>query len=68
MNLLSDASKGAKQAISVKNIIYMTLITIIVTFIMSYVLKNEIILYDTHGKVTGYGDIKPQLKKPESLK
>ncbi len=67
MNLLDSASKGAKQAISVKNIIYMTLITIIVTLILSVVLKNEIVLYDIHGKVTGYGDIKPRLKKPKTF-
>ncbi len=71
MNILKEGSAGAKQAISVKNIVYMTIITVIVTLILSRILKNEIILYDVHGKVTGYGDIKPSLKthfEPEEKK
>ena len=68
MKLLDNAAKGATQALSVKNIVYMVLITIIVTLILSYVLKIEIVLYDTHGRITGYGDVKPRLKKPETFK
>lgn len=65
MKLLDSATSGAKQALTVKNILFMTITTIIVTLIISRFLKNEIILYDKFGNVTGYGDIKPQLKAPE---
>ena len=65
MNLITDTKAGATKALSLKNIIFMTLTTIVVTLILSRVLKNEIVLYDKHGNVTGYGDIKPRLKPVE---
>ncbi len=64
MNLLSDVKAGGTKALSVKNIIFMTITTVVVTLILSRILKNEIVLYDVHGNVTGYGDIKPKIKAP----
>ncbi len=61
MNLLNDVKTGSSKALSVKNIIFMTITTIVVTLIISRILKNEIVLYDVNGKITGYGDIKPRL-------
>ncbi len=65
MKIFEQTTAGAKQAISVKNIVFMTITTIIVTLLIAHFLKNEIVLYDVHGKITGYGDINPKLKAPK---
>ncbi len=62
MNILNDTKAGASKALSLKNIIFMTITTVVVTLILSRILKNEIVLYDKYGNITGYGDIKPKLK------
>jgi hypothetical protein len=62
MNILNDTKTGASKALSLKNIVFMTITTVVVTLILSRILKNEIVLYDKYGNVTGYGDIQPKLK------
>jgi len=58
---VGSAVAGAKSALNLKTIAFMLVITVIVTLLMSYILKNEIVIYDKDGKVFGKGEIKPKM-------
>lgn len=58
---VGSAVAGAKSALNLKTIAFMLVITVIVTLLMSYILKNEIVLYDKDGNITGKGEIKPKM-------
>lgn len=59
---ITSAVAGAKSAFNVKTVVLMLVLTVIVTLLMSYILKNEIIIYDNAGNITGKGEIKNSLK------
>jgi|GEM_PF-2979023 len=58
---VGSAVAGAKIALNLKTIAFMLVITVIVTLLMSYVLKNEIVIFDKDGNVFGKGEIKPKI-------
>lgn len=58
---VESAVSGVKNALNVKTIVFMLVITVIVTLLMSYILKNEIIIKDANGNVTGKGEIVPKM-------
>jgi hypothetical protein len=59
---VKQTTEGIKKAFDLKLLIMVTIVAIIVTFVVSYVVKNEVILYDNSGNVTGKGEIKPAFK------
>lgn len=61
-NIVTEAAGTVTKAFNWKSILFLVVMTIIVTLIMSYILKQEVVLYDNNGNVTGKGEIKPTLK------
>lgn len=61
-NIVSEATTTVGKAFNWKNLLFLVVLTVIVTIIVSYILKQEVVLYDANGQVTGKGEIKPSLK------
>lgn len=60
--IVAGATNAVERAFNWRNLLYMTLISILVVLIMSWVMKNEITLVDNQGNVIGKGEVKPKLK------
>jgi hypothetical protein len=59
---VSTVTSTAGKAFNWKTLLFNVILTILVTIIVSRVLRQSIVLYDKTGNVTGEGEIKPQLK------
>lgn len=61
-NVITGATNTIGKAFDWKKILFLVIMTIIVTLIMSYVMKQEVVLYDSNGNITSKGEIKPIVK------
>lgn len=61
-NVVSEATSAVGKALNWKNLLFLVILTVIVTLITSYILKQEVVLYDNNGNAFGKGEIKPKLK------
>jgi hypothetical protein len=59
---VSAVTETTGKAFNWKTLLFLTISTILVTLIVSYVIRNEVVIYDTAGNVTQKGEMKPSLK------
>lgn len=60
--VVTETTQAVGKALSIKNIITMLVIVVIVSLLVSYVMRNEVKMYDQDGNQTGIGEIKPRFK------
>ncbi len=60
--MISEATTTVGKAFNWKNLLFLVVLTVVVTLIVSYIMKQEVVLYDNAGNVTGKGEIKPKIK------
>lgn len=59
--ILESTAKGVGNALSLKNLLVVTIVTIVVTLIVSKALKNTVVLTDANGNTIAQGNIKTKL-------
>lgn len=62
MDLPNAAAQAVKSALNWKNVITTVVLTVVVIYLISFVLSPKVILKDSSGKVTAEGDIVPGWK------
>lgn len=62
MDLPNAAAQAVKSALNWKNVITTVVLTVVVIYLISFVLSPKVILKDSSGKVTAKGDIVPGWK------
>lgn len=60
--VVTEATTTVGRALNWKNVLFLLILTVVITLIMSYVLKQEVVLYDAQGNVIQKGEIKPKFK------
>jgi len=60
--VVTDAAATMSKALNWKNLLFLVVVTVIVTLVVSYIVKQEVILTDASGSLIGKGEIKPKLK------
>jgi len=60
-SIVEGTAKGVGNALSIKNLLVLTVVTIVVTLIVSKALKNTVTLVDAAGNKIAEGDIKTKL-------
>jgi len=61
-NAVAETTSAVGKALTFKNIVVMMVLVVVVTLLISFVMRNEIKMYDDQGNVIGSGEIKPKLK------
>lgn len=59
---IPEATKAVGKAFNWKLLLFQVVLTILVTIIVSRIMRQTVTMYDSTGKVTGVGEIKPELK------
>ncbi len=60
--VVTEAATTVGKAFNWKNLLFLVIATVIVTLIVSYILKQEVVLPTSNGNVAGKGEIKPKMK------
>ncbi|MBW6482828.1 MAG: hypothetical protein K0B10_07185 [Vicingaceae bacterium] len=60
--LVTEVASGTGKALSLKNLLILTIVTIVVTLIVSKALKQTVVLTNTEGQAVLSGEIKTSLK------
>jgi len=61
-NIVTDTGSALGKTLTFKNIIVMMVLVVVVTLLISYIMKNEVTIKDDEGNIIGAGEIKPKLK------
>lgn len=61
-NIVTEATTTVGKAFNWKNLLFLVVLTVVVTLIVSYIMKQEVVLYDNTGNTIGKGEIKPTVK------
>jgi ABC-type uncharacterized transport system permease subunit len=62
MDLPNAAANAVKTALNWKNVLTTVVLTVIVIYLISFVLSPKLQLKDASGRITGEGDIVPGWK------
>lgn len=58
---VTAVTTSAGKALNPKNVLTAVLMIVVITIILQYVMKQEVIITDTNGAVVGKGEIKSRV-------